>query len=321
MGQQRITPLEPLGVRRVIPRRRPGRWPDDLLAAYARASAVRGATKELTRKERIIRDFLRVGRISQAADITASVVQDYIAELVARGRAPRTVRCYHSAVRLFCRLLLDRGLIYGDPCAYTPLPAIEETAPRYLTEAEIGRLLPIARQAGIEIEVLVAINTGLRMSELRHLRWDAPVDLAGRTLIVRRAKGRRPRAIPLNGAALAALTVQRERYGHLSFVFPGGRGGHHHGQVWDQDRPRSLTWWDRMALPPIQERVPKFREARPGTVGSGWHLFRSTFASRLVQAGVSIFKVSVWLGHKSPATTAAAYAILAPGYDPDIERL
>ena len=52
--------------------------------------------------------------------------------------------------------------------------------------------------------------------------------------------------------------------------------------------------------------------------GMGFHTLRHTFASRLVQAGVSIYKVSQWLGHRSVNTTQI-YAHLATGHDSDIE--
>jgi len=55
-------------------------------------------------------------------------------------------------------------------------------------------------------------------------------------------------------------------------------------------------------------------------VGRGWHLFRHTFASRAVQAGVPIYKVAQWLGHKHVATTEI-YAHLSPDFDEDIEKV
>ena len=49
------------------------------------------------------------------------------------------------------------------------------------------------------------------------------------------------------------------------------------------------------------------------------HTLRHTFASHLVSNGVSLYKVSRWLGHKD-LTTTQIYAHLAPG-DNDINRL
>jgi site-specific recombinase XerD len=49
------------------------------------------------------------------------------------------------------------------------------------------------------------------------------------------------------------------------------------------------------------------------------HVLRHTFASQLAIAGVSIFKISAWLGHASVVTTQI-YAHLSPD-DDDINRL
>jgi hypothetical protein len=34
---------------------------------------------------------------------------------------------------------------------------------------------------------------------------------------------------------------------------------------------------------------------------------------------VSLYKISIWMGHRDPRTTADHYATLAPGYDADVE--
>jgi len=52
----------------------------------------------------------------------------------------------------------------------------------------------------------------------------------------------------------------------------------------------------------------------------GWHEFRHTFASRLAQEGISLYKICKWLGHSDFKTTQI-YAHFAPVYDHDIEKL
>lgn len=52
----------------------------------------------------------------------------------------------------------------------------------------------------------------------------------------------------------------------------------------------------------------------------GWHEFHHTFAVRLVRQGISLYKVSEWLGHADYKTTQI-YAHFAPVYDNDIEKL
>ena len=51
----------------------------------------------------------------------------------------------------------------------------------------------------------------------------------------------------------------------------------------------------------------------------GWHTFRHTFASILAQKGVSLAKISRWLGHRNYSITLKYYAnFAAEVYDPDI---
>ena len=123
--------------------------------------------------------------------------------------------------------------------------------------------------------------------------------------------------MPLSSEALAVLAAQRERLpAGIHYVFPT-RQTWRGGWRW-RDRRRAGNCWLR-ALHPIQAAVPKFHELPGKCTGRGWHLFRHTFASRLVQAGVSLYKVAEWMGHSDVRTTRI-YAHLAQGYDTDIER-
>ena len=54
------------------------------------------------------------------------------------------------------------------------------------------------------------------------------------------------------------------------------------------------------------------KAAKRAGVTCHWYTLRHSFASQLVMAGVSIFKVSAFLGHASVTTTQKHYAHLAP---------
>ena len=83
------------------------------------------------------------------------------------------------------------------------------------------------------------------------------------------------------------------------------------------NRRRDISWWGR-ALKPIQDAVPKFKTMQKGSTGRGWHLFRHTFASRAAQAGVSLYKLAAWMGHRDVRTTQI-YSHLQAGYEEAIE--
>ena len=126
------------------------------------------------------------------------------------------------------------------------------------------------------------------------------IDFSHNIIIVPKSKNGRPRAIPLHKTLRKRLVKLKKTSG---FVFEEC-----HPNVWCRELRRIKT-------------SVFTRNMSQNATGRGWHLFRHTFASRLVQAGVDIFKVSKWLGHTSVATTMI-YAHMSPNnYDDDINRL
>jgi integrase len=139
--------------------------------------------------------------------------------------------------------------------------------------------------------VLVALNTGLRRSELFHLRWK-DVDLTANWLCVdgATAKNGQTRRVPLNTEALATLQAWRKQASDTEpRVFPGV-GGQRLKRV---DR----AWRGLRKRAALQD----FR----------FHDMRHHFASRLVQSGVDLNTVRELLGH-ADITMVLRYAHLSP---------
>ncbi len=288
-----------------------------LLAAFRAANALRAKPASVRRHQAMLRRFLRTQEILTPAGITAAAVQDYLTDLAAGGASPKTIRNHAATVSHWAGWLAARGVLPGNPCSGVILPRLIERTPVWLRPDEAEQTLAIAAEAGVGCEATVAMHTGLRMGELRRLRWEN-VDLARRHLTVPAAESKsgRTRTVPLNCPALEALTAQERLYGRLPHVFPGAaysRGG------WTAARPRGRNWWLH-ALDPVRARVQRFNELPPGSTGRAWHLLRHTFGSRCAQQGISIYKISKWLGHKSVQTTMI-YAHLAEQFDSDIERI
>jgi site-specific recombinase XerD len=133
-------------------------------------------------------------------------------------------------------------------------------------------------------EFVLALNTGLRLSEQYDgLTWD-DVSVSRRVLTIQRSKNGTTRHVQLNQSSLNALESLRQRAGSTAFVCGGAPG------------PRR---WFELAL--AEAKIPSF----------SWHSLRHTFASRLVMAGVDIRTVQELLGHKTIAMTVR-YSHLAP---------
>ena len=104
----------------------------------------------------------------------------------------------------------------------------------------------------------------------------------------------------------------------MSFEHPPGSRSDNHVVPRVKHLDKAFTYSVKVVLPrPIKDRKRIPARYRPLV---GWHEFRHTFASRLAQEGVSLYKICKWLGHADMKTTQI-YAHFAPVYDRDIERL
>jgi integrase len=61
--------------------------------------------------------------------------------------------------------------------------------------------------------------------------------------------------------------------------------------------------------------------AAAGLAPLGFHQLRYTATSELIDVGVPIKQVQVWLGHHSPELTMAVYARARAGDVPDLDAL
>jgi integrase len=245
--------------------------------------------------QRHVKKFILDNKIFEPNAITAELIQNYIGRLACEC-APRTVQLKYFALRSFCNFLNDYSYLLDNPCDKVKLPKIEKSFIRYLSPAEITQVLALAARHNLYHHIKFALYTGQRRFELQHMHWDR-VHLHRRILEVK-GKGKKLRTIPL---AAEILEDMKALYAPGQLVFPNRRG-----------RLHCLDWWEK-ALKPIRMVMPQI---------TGWHIFRHTFASQLAQRGVSIAKISAWLGHSNIQITLDYYANLAPEmYDEDINAL
>ena len=141
---------------------------------------------------------------------------------------------------------------------------------------------------------LVALNTGLRYSELRLLQW-GQIDFLRKELTVGKSKTLAGhRVVPLNDAAIVELQrwatrLQDRHEGH--YVFPSERIGQ--GGVYRRDPARPIGGW-KTAWKTAKRKADVFPR---------FHDIRHTACTRMLEAGVPLSVVAKILGW-SPATTA-----------------
>jgi integrase len=236
------------------------------------------------------------------SDITASDVSAYQRERQKAGASGRQINMETAVVRMILRKHRIWYLIEPD---FRPLREREEVG-RALTSDEVHRLLRAAkasRSRSLYPALVLLLNTGMRVSELRMLRW-RNVDLLERTITVGHSKtqGGAGRVIPLN---LEAFNVLVEWRSHLDepapahFLFPTERYGLEGDEgrrfgavaVWKQNPEKPIGSW-KIAWSACKAKAK---------VECRLHDLRHTFVSKLGEAKVAdstLTALSGWMSRK-----------------------
>jgi len=199
-----------------------------------------------------------------------------------RNWAPASVNRYRALISLIFRLGIENGKVKENPARLVKHRPVNNVRTRWLATEEETRLRAAieARHPEHIPELELALNTGLRLSEMYGLTWEN-VNLSRRILTVPRSKNGEMRHVPLNSTAVAVLLELHKRGDSTGRVIRNVKG-------LPLSDPRH---WFEPAI-----RMAKIRDF-------SWHCLRHTFASRLIMSGVDLRTVQELLGHKSIAMT------------------
>ncbi len=222
----------------------------------------------------------------------------------AEGLTPATRARRLSALRQFCRFLVEEGMRDDNPALEIRGPGKAKTLPKTLGEAELEALLEAAPKTGRSAAerarnaclVELAYATGMRASELVGL--PAAAARGEPQLLLVRGKGGRERMVPLTDKARTALAAWLEirdareaeataRGARPSpFLFPGsGKAGH-------LTRHRFYVLLKQIALKAGID---------PACITP--HRLRHAFATHLLARGADLRAIQTLLGHADISTT------------------
>lgn len=162
---------------------------------------------------------------------------------------------------------------------------------RFLSLEEAQRLIVSIEQDENTVAanaIMLLLLTGARRNEITQAKWEH-LDWDQKTLFVPLSKSGKPRTIALNGAAIALLRTIRATDG-CEYIFPS--------PVTRRPSPSLHFPWQRIR---VRAGLPDLR----------LHDLRHSFASFLVNRGVSLYVVQGLLGHGHTRYTQR-YAHLAP---------
>ena len=136
-------------------------------------------------------------------DITATRLEQYLASRQQSGATGGTLNRDRAVLSHLFGQLVDRGVLPTNPVATVARHRESDEEPRPLTHDEEARLLMVLNPTETSIAHL-ALNTGLRLGEIRAQAW-RDVDLEAKALTVTSPKSGLREVIPLNRVAADIL--------------------------------------------------------------------------------------------------------------------
>ena len=233
-------------------------------------------------------------------DIDANDISRYQRERLKDKAAPKTINLEVGTIRGILRRHRLWANLQPDVRMF---PAPDDVGKALSLEDEKKLLDACAesRSRSLLPAVLLALNTGMRYSELRLLRWNQ-ADLERRTVRVGKSKTEAGtgRVIPLNDRATKILKFWADQFPKREeehFIFPseryGAGGNKFETVVYDIDPTRAIKSW--------KESWESVKEDTGVTIR--FHDLRHTCVTRMLEGGVPLSVVASILGW-SPATTA-----------------
>jgi len=177
-----------------------------------------------------------------------------------------------------------------------PAKRFERRAVKSLTQKQIQALLDapdVTTRSGLRDHLLLTLmyNTGARVSELAALKnGDLRLDTGGSVHI--RGKGRKQRTVPLWRESLRLLRswMRSSRTTPDSPLIPNARGGHMTRSGIEQRL--------RVIVEHAVQYEPSLKDLRISP-----HTIRHSTGMHMLQSGVDLSVIAMWLGHESIQTT------------------
>jgi site-specific recombinase XerD len=233
-------------------------------------------------------------------EMDAPLIAEFLQDLEKnRGTSPRSRNLRLTAVRSFFRYAAYESPAHSAQIQRVlaiPSKRYDRVQVEFLSRPEIDALLkaPDPKSwAGRRdyLLLLVAIQTGLRLSELIRLkRQDVVLGTGAHVRCI--GKGRKERSTPLTKQATRSLKAWMRELpdGDNQRVFPNARGRPLNG-----DGVRYILA-KHIAI--AAKDCPSLRKKNVTP-----HVLRHTMAMELLQAGVDRAVIALWLGHESVETT------------------
>lgn len=224
--------------------------------------------------------FLRYFSMKDISDISNDDLIDFNNNYILKNnfsssfqnQVVNAVKLYFSAIQ---HKKIDVELIHR--------PRREKVLPNVLSKEEIKAILDAPYNLKHRAMLAMIYSCGLRRGELLSLtKFD--IDSKRMVVIIRMAKGKKDRIVPLSPKILSLLRDYYKSYSPKEFLFEGQGGGKYSEKSLENVFKQSLF---------------KANNKKPVTL----HWLRHSYATHLLESGTDLRYIQDLLGHKSSKTT------------------
>lgn len=217
-------------------------------------------------------------------DLTQTTPQDIAAFLAAgqaSGLAPSTMNTKLGLLTAFFAYLCDEGAMAQQPVRRRHRLPTPFVLPKPMPDADLAAFFQVIDAVRDRLIFLFMLRCGLRVSEVCALAWDA-IDLHAGTVRVNRGKGQVDRLVYLSPDVEQTLAVWRAHHTPGPYLFPSPKPQRTH-----------------LFRSHINGLMNQYLAAAGLTHHYSPHCLRHTFATHLLNAGVSLEVLKELMGHRS----------------------
>jgi site-specific recombinase XerD len=235
------------------------------------------------------------------ADITPELIMAFLDHLERqRHNCVRSRNARLAALRSFLKFAAHRdvsSLQVIERALGVPVKRFERQMFGYLSREEMLAVIGTPDDAWLSQRdhalFLLMYNTGARVSEIIGLKVGDVVLDAAAACVHLHGKGRKQRSVPLWHSTVKTVRIWLRLNSQLEAASPllPSRDG-------NAMTRSNVTKRLMLAVRTASEHHPRLTQQRVSP-----HIIRHTTAMHLLQAGVDISVIALWLGHESPITT------------------
>jgi|SRR5271169_488760 len=215
------------------------------------------------------------------AEITEDEIKEYLLHLKKdRNLADGTFRFYAAGIKFLYRTTLKREWLVDK----IKFGRRKMKLPVVLDLAEVQALFSVTENIKHKAILIIMYSSGLRISEVIHLKI-TDIDSKRMMVHIRQGKGGKDRYSILSQIALECLRKYWRKYHPKEWLFEG------------QQKSTHIKYTAVRNI--LCAAIKRAGIRKPASL----HTLRHSFATHLIEAGVSLHHVQLLLGHTSPNTT------------------